>query len=72
MEKYNKSICGLPVACLGALSFGDLFQVNVGRCASYAADSRYRVCSVGDSKGTFHFACLIEQVRLIKALAVPC
>lgn len=67
-----KNTTKVSVVCLGALSFGELFQVNIGRCGSCAADSRCRVCSVGDSKGTFHFACLIEQVQLIKALAVPC
>lgn len=59
MEKYDKSVCGLLVACLSALSFGDLFQVNIGSCGLCAADSECRVCSVGDSRGTYHFACLI-------------
>jgi len=37
MEKYDRSTCGLLVACLGALSFGDLFQVSVSSCVQLPA-----------------------------------
>lgn len=70
MEKYDKSICGLLVACLSALSFGDLFQVNIISCGLCAADSKCGACSVGASKGTFHFACLIGQVQLSSGSAL--
>lgn len=70
MEKYDKSICGLLVACLSALSFGDFFQVNSSSCGSCAADGKCRVCSVGDGEGTFHFACLIGQVQLSSGSAL--
>lgn len=70
MEKYDKRICGLLTCCLSASSFGDLFQVNVSSCGLCAADSKCRVCSVGDSKGTFHFACLIGRVQLSSGMAL--
>lgn len=70
MEKYDKIICGLLVACLSALSFGDLFQVNISSSGLCAADSKCGVCSVRDSKGTLRFACLIGQVQLSSGRAL--